>query len=195
MHHKRWTFCSKVLRLMYNVCNVHKWSVFLRLQLHVHMYCRNMNRTVLWCIIHLIIGLFVLKLSKLSSVFFFVTIALCDSLMILYDFCQERLTYQSVYCLHLNICETQKSFCWNLWILLRNIFSKLSTFYIHTKQVAVILISKQYFFLLFRTMWNGVSLRAEHKLQIQGDSEIGCNILGTCSTTENKAETSYKHGS
>jgi hypothetical protein len=29
---------------------------------------------------------------------------------------------------------------------------------------------------------------------IQGDSEIGGNNLGTCSTTENKAKTSYKHG-
>jgi hypothetical protein len=28
---------------------------------------------------------------------------------------------------------------------------------------------------------------------IEGDSEIGGNILGTCSTDENKAKTSHKH--
>jgi hypothetical protein len=32
-------------------------------------------------------------------------------------------------------------------------------------------------------------------IEVQGDSEIGGNILGTCSTNENTAKTSYKHGS
>jgi hypothetical protein len=33
------------------------------------------------------------------------------------------------------------------------------------------------------------------EINIQSDSEMGGNILGTCSTNENKAKTPNKHGS
>jgi hypothetical protein len=40
-----------------------------------------------------------------------------------------------------------------------------------------------------------LDIKVNQNIDIQGDSEIGGNILGNCSTNENKEKTSDKHGS